>query len=134
MSSDEEGVFISFDEEGEHDAWDFFLEVVGQSRSGMLVDSFLEDGELARTALSCHRSMDLLCQQDGHSPPPQGEAKRVWRPCFCSVCVTLNVFSFFRTRDAPTFGDFCKVCTRDTGEFFFFSTRSDSTGRTEGDR
>ena len=29
----------------------------------MLVDSFLEDEELTRTALSCHLSMDLLCQE-----------------------------------------------------------------------
>ena len=29
----------------------------------MLVDSFFEDEELTRTALSCHLSMDLLCQE-----------------------------------------------------------------------
>ena len=29
----------------------------------MLVESFLEDEELARTALSCHLSMDVLCQE-----------------------------------------------------------------------
>ena len=32
-----------------------------QSRSGMRVESFLEAEELARTALSCHLSTDLLC-------------------------------------------------------------------------
>ena len=40
----------------------FLLEMVRQSRSGTRVEGFLEDEELARTALSCHLSMDLLCQ------------------------------------------------------------------------
>ena len=45
-----------------HNAWNCVLEVVGQSRSGLRVEGFLEDEELAR-ALSCHFSMDLLCQK-----------------------------------------------------------------------
>ena len=53
----------SDDEEGEHNALNLFLDVVAQSSSGMPVGSFLEDEELARTALSCHLSMDLLCQE-----------------------------------------------------------------------
>ena len=63
MSSDDEDDSFSSDEEGEHNVLKLFLEVVEQSRSGMLVESFLGDGELARTALSCHLSMDLLCQE-----------------------------------------------------------------------
>ena len=47
----------------EHNAWNLFLVVVEQSRSRMLVDSFVEDEELGRTALSCHLSTDLLCQE-----------------------------------------------------------------------
>ena len=38
------------------------LEVVGQSSSGILVEGFLKDEELAWTALSCHLSMDLPCR------------------------------------------------------------------------
>ena len=51
LSSEDEDDISSSDEEDEHSAWDFFREVVGQS-SGMLVVSFIEDEELARTALS----------------------------------------------------------------------------------
>ena len=54
---------VSSDEEDGHTAWNLFLEVVGQSRSGMLVEGFLEDEELARSALRSHLPMDLLCQE-----------------------------------------------------------------------
>ena len=51
-------------EEGGRNVLNHFLVVVGQSRSCMLVESFLEEEEeLARTALSCHLAMDLLCQE-----------------------------------------------------------------------
>ena len=39
------------------------LDGVAQSGSGMLVEGFLVVKELPRTALSWHRSMDLLCQE-----------------------------------------------------------------------
>ena len=39
------------------------LEVVGQSSLGVPVEDFFENEELARKALSCHLSMDLLCQE-----------------------------------------------------------------------
>ena len=43
---------ISFDdEEGEPNVLNVFLDVVGQSKADMLVESFLEDEELAETAL-----------------------------------------------------------------------------------
>ena len=56
---------ISTDEEDEHNACDCFPEVVGHSSSGMLVESFLGDEELARTAvifqwMSCARKCKLL--------------------------------------------------------------------------
>ena len=54
---------LSSDEDDKHNAWNLSLEVAEQSRSGTRVDSFFEDMELARTALSCHLSMDLLCQE-----------------------------------------------------------------------
>ena len=56
-------VMSSDDEEVEHNVLNLFVDVVEQSSSGTQVESFLEDEELARTALSCHLSMDLLCQE-----------------------------------------------------------------------
>ena len=64
LSSEDEEDIISSDEEDEHNAWNFFRDVVGQGRSGMRVEGFFEDEELARTALGCHLSMDLLCCED----------------------------------------------------------------------
>ena len=63
LSSEDEDDMISYDEEDEDDAWNLLLDIVGQSYSGMLVVSFLEDEEFARTALSCHLVMDILCQE-----------------------------------------------------------------------
>ena len=64
MSSEDDDDDLFFpDEEGEHNVMNLFLEVEGQTSSGMRVASFLEDEELARRALSCHRSMDFLCQE-----------------------------------------------------------------------
>ena len=62
MSSEDDDDFFP-DEEGEPNVMNLFLEVVAQTSSGMRVASFLEDEELARRALSCHRSMDFLCQE-----------------------------------------------------------------------
>ena len=39
------------------------LEVFGQDWSSELISIFLEDWEVGRVALSCHLSMDLLCQE-----------------------------------------------------------------------
>ena len=52
-----------FREECEHSAWNLFVDVVASDSPGTLVDSFLEDEELARTALSCHLSLDFFCQE-----------------------------------------------------------------------
>ena len=49
FSSEDEDDMISLDDEGEHIAWNFFLEVA-QDEHGMLVESFLEHEELERTA------------------------------------------------------------------------------------
>ena len=51
MSSEDEDDPVPSDEEGEHTVLNLFLEVVGQGRSGRLVESLLDDEELARTAL-----------------------------------------------------------------------------------
>ena len=48
-SSEDEDNKMSSDEDVQRNAWNLFLDVVGQSRSGMRVDGFLEDEELART-------------------------------------------------------------------------------------
>ena len=39
------------------------IEVIGQVGSSEVVALFLEDWELGRVALSCHMTMDLLCQE-----------------------------------------------------------------------
>ena len=52
LSSEDEDDIISSDEEGEHNAWNLFLEVLEQSRLEMRMESFLEDEKLAGTALS----------------------------------------------------------------------------------
>ena len=54
---------FSSDEESGNNASNPFLDVVAQSSSGILVESFFADEELAKTALSCHLSMDHLCQE-----------------------------------------------------------------------
>ena len=36
---------------------------MGQDQSGEKISLFMEDWELARAALSCHRALDLLCQE-----------------------------------------------------------------------
>ena len=50
-------------EEGEHSAWNLSLDAVAPDSPGTLVESFPEDEELARTALSCHHSLDFFCQE-----------------------------------------------------------------------
>ena len=57
-AEDEDDTTSSVDEEGEHNAWNLFLDVAAQDSLGMLVERFLEDEELARTALSCHLSLE----------------------------------------------------------------------------
>ena len=56
-------IISSDDEEGEHNVLNLFLDVVKRSSPGMQVERFLENEELARTALSCHLAVDLLCQE-----------------------------------------------------------------------
>ena len=56
-------VMSSDNEEGKHNVLNLFLDVVGTSCWSMLVESFLEDKELARTTLKCHLSVDHLCQE-----------------------------------------------------------------------
>ena len=51
------------DERKGHIVLSLFLDVVEQISLGMPVESFLEDEEFARTALSCHLMMDLVWQE-----------------------------------------------------------------------
>ena len=46
LSSEDEDDILSSDEDGEHNAWNLSLDVVGQSRWGMLVDFFLKTRSL----------------------------------------------------------------------------------------
>ena len=50
-------------EEYEHNNECWATEVVGQDWSSEVAALFLEDWELRRVALSCHMTMDLLCQE-----------------------------------------------------------------------
>ena len=61
-SEDEDDKTSSDDEAGDHNARYSFLGFVAQDSSDTLVESTLDDDELARTALSCHLSLDLFCQ------------------------------------------------------------------------
>ena len=47
----------------EHNVGNLAIEVVGQNWSSEVISLFFEDWEVGRVALSCHLSMDLLCQE-----------------------------------------------------------------------
>ena len=47
----------------EHNVDNLAPEVVGQNWSSEVISLFLEDWEVGRVALSCHLSMDFLCQE-----------------------------------------------------------------------
>ena len=66
-----------------------------------LIRSWCDDQDFGRVMAATRETSRF-----GHGTPPQVEAKREWRPCFCMFCVTLRRENiFFRTRDAPTVGD-----------------------------
>ena len=50
-------------EDYEHNVGNLAIEVVGQNWSSEVISLFLKDWELGQVALSCHLSMDLLCQE-----------------------------------------------------------------------
>ena len=50
-------------EDYEHNVDNLAIEVVGQNWSGEVISVFLEDWEVGLVALSCHLSLDLLCQE-----------------------------------------------------------------------
>ena len=47
----------------EHNVDNLAIEVVGQNWSSEVISLFLEDWEVGSVALSCHLSMDLVCQE-----------------------------------------------------------------------
>ena len=47
----------------EHNVGNLAIEVVGQNCSSEALSLFLENWEVGRVALSCHLSMDLVCQE-----------------------------------------------------------------------
>ena len=62
------------------------IEVIGQDWSSEVVALFLEDWELGRVALSCHMTMDLLCQENGMRVR-KAQCRRWVTPCsLCSQC------------------------------------------------
>ena len=61
------------------------IEVIGQDWSSDVVALFLEDWELGRVALSCHMTMDLLCQDRRDACWDSSES--LGSPCaLCSQC------------------------------------------------
>ena len=48
---------------GEYQVFNLVMDVAGQSSSGMLVESFLENEELTRTVVCCHLAMDLFSHE-----------------------------------------------------------------------
>ena len=50
-------------ESHEHNVDNFAIEVAGQKWSSEVISLFLEDWQVARVALSCHLSVDLMCQE-----------------------------------------------------------------------
>ena len=57
--------------------WNLAIEVVGQNWSSEAISLLLIDWEVGQVALSCHLSMDLLCQE------MRGErCSDAWVPCF----------------------------------------------------
>ena len=52
----------------EHNVDNLAIEVVGQNWSSDVISLFLEDWKVGRMALSCHLSMDLLCQEINVKP------------------------------------------------------------------
>ena len=66
----------------EHNVDNFAIEVVGQNWSSEVISLFLEDWEVGRVALSCHLSMDLLCQEMENVFKEGSESL----DCPCSLC------------------------------------------------
>ena len=60
-------------------------EVIGQDWSSEVVALFLEDWELGRVALSCHMTVNLLCQEMRDAYWDSSES--LGSPCsLCSQC------------------------------------------------
>ena len=60
----------------EHNVESLALNVMGQDQSGEKISLFLEDGELARVALSCHIALNMLCQEMHQAWWPFHSARR----------------------------------------------------------
>ena len=63
----------------EHNVENLAIEVVGQKWSSEVISLFLKDWEVGRVALSCHLSMDLLCQEMRDACKGEGAQSR-WVP------------------------------------------------------
>ena len=53
----------SSEEYSEQSVENLAVEVVGQNWSSQVISLFLDDWEVGQVALSCHSSMDLVCQE-----------------------------------------------------------------------
>ena len=71
----------------EHNVGGMAIEVIGQDRSSNVVALFLKDWELGRVALSCHMTMDYLCQEMVDACWESSESMSSPRS-LCSDCLT----------------------------------------------
>ena len=47
----------------EHNVWNPMLSTLCHSEIGIMIETFLEEANMGRIALSCHFSLDVLCEQ-----------------------------------------------------------------------
>ena len=77
----------------EHSVGNLAIEVVGQNWSSEDTCLLLEDWEVGRVALSCHLSMDLLCQEMRDAC--KGSSESLGSPrSQCSECLEGRRFLF----------------------------------------
>ena len=59
----QENASVSYGVSRENKVFHGALHVIGLYGPGAKISIFLEDSELARVALSCHITLDMLCQE-----------------------------------------------------------------------
>ena len=64
----------SSDEGFEHNIWNSFMELPFHVQIGGIFELFADEIDLARTALSCHFAVDLLCDKEGPTIPHDAQA------------------------------------------------------------
>ena len=76
------------------------MDTVAPDSSGMLVESFFEDEELARTALSCQLPMDLLCHES-HVAWQSAACQKVGNAVLKLLCMEIPQLHVDKVVDVP---------------------------------